>query len=1005
MPPCAPRTPLLPLLALVLGAAGPAARTARAQQSDTAYARLIREYTTDPRFLPASAASLPASATVPSPQAYFGTIVGAPGVMHHTGEIYGYFRALAQASPRVKVETLGKTEEGRDIILVLVGNAQDLARIDEYRAAMARLADPRRTPTEADARALEAQIKPFYSLNGGLHSPEMGSPEMLMELAYRLAVGEDPAIKAIRDNLVVLINPTSEPDGRDKQVDWYLHYTKGRPSYDDGFPRVTPYWGRYMVHDNNRDGLQVSGDITRAIFKAYYEYHPLVLHDLHESVPLLYISTGTGPYNEHNDPIIIGEWQTLANNDITTLEAQGLPGVWTWGFFDGWWPGYGAWVANNHNSIGRFFETFGNAGADTYVRDLGKEKFAGEAVTDRTWYRPWPPTKKVRWSARDNINYMEAGVLSSLGFVAASRERFLHDFWQKGYNSLQRGLTQAPHAYVIPGFARQRDPKMVAYLVNQLERQQIEVQRRTSGPDAGDFVILLNQPYRDLAVNLLSLQKFPATAQYPPYDDIAWTLQELYGVEVKPVNDTAAFHWAGLQPLTDTVAATAQPSGSGPVYLLPYRAQAEALSGLYWLRRTAPSARVLQATTSFADGGVAYPAGSLLLEGLSPEQARQLGERFALPLTAVAAAPAVTTHRIDLPRIAVYHSWYDTRPEGWVRYTFEQRGIPYSSIDKDDLRRGALRQRFDVILLPNESGSLEQLMNGVNRKWGPLAYEKTKATPNLGTPASSPDITGGPGFAGMAGLQRFLDEGGVVLSMANATRLVAESGIARELEPHAAPQLFHPGSLVRAKALRPTHPLLYGYPAVTTIYRGNGPLFEVPERDRGMMVLEYGTKPAPRPDTGAMLGMGPAATAAERGSGGAGEREMATASSSGNPTSSAKPAASGSPGSPGAAGASPAPPLAGVEGRGGVPRSAEAADTAYVVSGMVRHPEEIVGQGAIFDVPVGKGRVLAFTFNPLHRFLSHATFPLVWNALMNWDALPGIPSEGPGAPVAAAEQH
>ncbi len=993
MRPCAPRIPVvlrLALAALAAAAALAPARPVRAQQPDTAYARLIREYTTDPRFLAASAASLPASATVPNPQAYFGTIVGAPGVMHHTDEIYGYFRALAKATPRVRVETLGKTEEGRDIILVLVGNEQDLARVDEYRAGMAKLADPRSTD-EAQARAIEAQIKPFYYLNGGLHSPEMGSPEMLMELAYRLAVSEDASIKAIRDNEIVLINPVSEPDGRDKQVDWYLHYTKGRPSFDDGFPRVTPYWGRYIVHDNNRDGLQLSAALTRAIFKAYYEYHPLVLHDLHESVPLLYVSTGTGPYNEQNDPIIIGEWQTLANNDITSLEAQGLPGVWTWGFFDGWWPGYGAWVANNHNSIGRFFETFGNAGADTYVRDLGKEKFAGEPVTDRTWYRAWPPTKKVRWSARDNINYMEAGVLSSLGFVAANRDRFLHDFWQKSYNSLQRGITQAPHAYVIPGFARQRDPKMVAYLVNQLERQKIEVQRRTTDPDAGDFVILLNQPYRDLAVNLLSLQKFPSTAQYPPYDDIAWTLQDLYGVEVKAVNDTAAFHWAGLAPLADTVAATAAPSGTGSVWLLPYRAQAEALSGLYWLRQAAPAARVLQATTSFEAAGVAYPAGSLVFENLAADRARQLGERFALPLAGAATAPTVASHRIDLPRVAVYHNWYDTRSEGWVRYTFEQRGIPYTSIDKDDLRRGAtgsLRQRFDVILLPNEGGSLEQMMHEVDRKWGPLPYQKTQATPNLGTPASSADITGGPGFEGMAALERFVREGGVVLSMANSTRLVAESGIARELEPHAAPQLFHPGSLVRAKALRPTHPLLYGYPAVTTIYRGNGPLYEVPERDRGMMVLEYGTKAAPRPDTGAMLGMGPRA---EGGRAGGREGGTASAGAAANATDPAN-----------APSRNPAVPRAG-EGGGAVPPSTEAPDTAYVVSGMVRHPEEIVGQGAIFDVPVGRGRILAFTFNPLHRFLSQATFPMVWNGLMNWDALPGVPTTAPGAPVAAAE--
>ncbi|MBX6362872.1 MAG: peptidase [Gemmatimonadetes bacterium] len=969
-------------LAAVAAACLSVTRPLAAQQAqDTAYARLIRETTTDPKFLPASVASLPASASVPSPKDFFGTIVGAPGVMHHTSELYAYYRALAKATPRVRVETMGKTEEGRELLLVIVADESDMGKLDQYRAAMARLADPRQTSAEQVA-AVMAGVKPFYYLNGGLHSPEMGSPEMLMELAYRLAVSEEPAIKRIRDNLVVLINPVAEPDGRDKQVDWYLRYTKGRPEWDDGFPRSTPYWGRYIVHDNNRDGLQISAALTRAIFKAYYDWHPLVMHDLHESVPLLYISTGTGPYNEHNDPIIISEWQLLANNDINALNAEGLPGVWTWGFFDGWWPGYGMWVANNHNSIGRFYETFGNAGADTYVRDLSDAKYANEPVTARTWYRTAPPTKKVRWSARDNVNYMEAGVLASLGFVADRREEFLRNFWQVGYNSLRRGLTETPHAYVIPDFARQRDSKMVAYLINQLQRQKIEIQQRVTGDSAGDFVILLNQPYRDLAVNLLSKQNYPSTAQYPPYDDIAWTLQYLYGVDVQAVDDTAVFHWTGLKPLTDTVAATATVIGDGSHYYLAYRAQAEVLSALYWLRSKAPKAAVFQAEASFEAGGETYPAGSLVFERMPPEVARELAARFALPLRGFPDSPPVKQHRVDLPRVAIYHTWYSTQDEGWARYTFDRRGIPYTSIDKDDLRRGGLRDRFDVILVPNANGSVEQWIHEIDKKWGPIPYQKSKETPNLGTPASTPDLTGGPGFEGLAELERFVEQGGDLITLAGATRLAAETGIARPLEPHPTRQLFHPGSVVRAKALRPDHPVLYGYPETPIIFKGNGPLYQVEERDKGMVVLQYGTKVEEEKDEGAMLGI-PAATAS------AGPRVSAEGAK-------AAPAAD-------SAAKAPTPPSGGAAHDPAQKKAGEKED-AYVVSGMVRGQDEIIGQGAIFDVPVGEGRVLAFTFNPLHRFLSHATFPMVWNALMNWNDLPPVPAKPAAGAVAAGQK-
>ena len=902
---------------------------------DTGYARLVREATTDPRFLPQVVATLPASETVPSPLKFFGSIAGAPGVMHHTKDLYAYFRALARATPRVRVDSIATTEEGRQIILVVIADEQTMRDLDHYKALMRRIADPRTLPPDS-ATTVPGEAKPIYYLNGGLHSPEMGSPEMLTELAYRLAVGDDSTDAMIRNRVITIINPVSEPDGRDKQVDWYLHYTKGRPTFDDGFPRSSPFWGRYALHDNNRDGLQISQALTKAIFDIYYDWHPLVMHDLHESVPLLYVSTGTGPYNVTNDPIIIGQWQVLANNDITTLSAAGLPGVWTWAFFDGWWPGYGMWVANNHNAVGRFFETFGNAGGDTYLRDLSDERYAGAPVTSREWYRSWPPTKQVYWSSRDNINYQETGVLASLTYAATNASKMLHDFYQVGVNSLARGRTESPHAYVIPGFAKQRDPRRTAYLINQLERQHIEIAQRTTGDSAGDFVIRLDQPYRDLAVNLLSTQNYPSTAQYPPYDDIAWTLGALYGVDVHAVNDTAVFHWTGLQALHDTVAFAGAVRGTGSVYLLAYRAQSEVLPALYHLKERDRAATASVAQHAFVVGQDSFPAGSLIIEHAGADAARELATRWGLPLSSTDRAPQVSVHPIELPRVAIYHSWYDTQDAGWSRYTFDQLGIPYTSIDKDDLRRGALRKRFDVILVPNIGGSLDRMINGVNRDFGPLPFEKTAATPNLGTPASSPDITGGPGFAGLESLRAFVDDGGELITLETATRLVAESGIAPALAPHQTRTLFHPGSVVRVR-MRHASPILYGFPDTTTVFRGNSPLYEVTPRDSTMLILQYGTKLPEQAESSEIMGE-PGKTPAPH-----------------DTTAKAK---------------------------------KHETEEPYVVSGMVRGQDEIVGQGAIFDVPVRHGHVVAFTFDPLHRYLNHHEFPMVWNAIINWNVEP-----------------
>jgi hypothetical protein len=911
---------------------------------------------------------------VPSPLDHFGTIIGAPGVMHRTSEIHAYYRALAQASPRVRIDSLGTSEQGNPLILVVIADDTTMGRLDHYSEQLTRLADPRRTNAE-QATAILDDAKPVYYLQGGLHSPEMGSPEVLMEVAYRLVVDDRHDIRNIRENVITVINPVAEPDGRDRQVDWYHRYSKQRTDFEDGFPRSSPYWGNYVYHDNNRDGLQVSQALTKAIYDAYYRWHPSVMLDLHESVPLLYISTGTGPYNETIDPITVGEWQILANHDLTSVTAEGLPGVFTWAFYDGWWPGYAIWVANNHNSIGRFYETFGNAGANTYVRDLSNARYANDPVTERTWYRPDPATKKVRWSARDNVNYMEAGVLASLTYAADNGRRLLDNYYRKGVNNVERGRKETPHAFVIA--KDQKDPKRTAYLINQLRKQQIEVHRRASGDSAGDFVIKLDQPYRNLAVSLLTKQNFPSDADHPPYDDIAWTLGYLYGVEVTAVDDSAVFRWSGLEPVTQDVTFEARVAGAGAVHLIPYRAQNHVLPALYWLKEQTPRARVASARASFVLAAAAQEdgeraaaadtmaAGTFILQGVPTSTATELARRFGVELVATGAVPEVETNTVDLPRIAIYHTWFSTQDEGWARYTFEQYDIPYTSIDKDDLRAGDLRRRFDVVLVPSVGGGVQQLIHGIDRKYGPLPYTKTADFPSHGTPDATNDMTGGPGFEGMASLQRFVEEGGLLMTLGSATALAAETGIARALTAQAPGNLFHPGSVVRVKTRRAEHPVLYGYPENFHVFRGNGPLFRVAKRDRAMMVLQYGTRPL------------------------ADEKEDSVGPFLGMPESQKKPAAkpdsaakadstvkADSTAKPDTTAAKPARPAGAAEGAGD-----------YVLSGMVRNDTQIIGHGAIFDVPVGRGRVVSFTFNPLHRFLNHHEFPLVWNALMHWNDL------------------
>jgi Zinc carboxypeptidase len=907
---------------------------ASAQMIDTGYNGKIKMYTTDARFLPESVLNLEISTSVPSPEKYFGNIIGAPGVMHTAREIYGYYQQLAASSPNLQMNRVSTTEEGRPIYQVVVASKETQQQLEQQKKQLALLADPRKI-TAAEADKIIQTTKPVFYLNAGLHSPEMGSPEMLMELAYRLITSSSPAIRAILNQVVVVINPVAEPDGRDKQVDWYYRYTKSRNTFDDGFPRSSPYWGKYVYHDNNRDGIQVSQALTNAIFQMYYEWHPTVMLDLHESVPLIYMSTGTGPYNETIDPITIGEWQVMANHDITTLAAQGLPGAFTWAFYDGWYPGYGIWVANNHNSIGRFYETFGNAGANTYMRDLTDSKYAGDAVTSREWYRPDPATPLVNWSSRNNINYMQAGVLASLTYTADNARQLLKNFYQKGLNNIQRGKKDKPGCFVIP--YAQKDPSMVAFLIKQLRKQQIEVHQVDTGKQKNDYVILLDQPYRNLAVSLLTKQSFPKEAKFPPYDDIAWTMGYLYGVTVKQ-EDSVSFSRGNLKPVSDPVVYKGNISGAGTQYLLKYSAQQKVLAAAYAIQKNNPSVKqqILAEKWVFAAGKDSALAGSIYWEGLSKEDAQAIAQQFGLDLQQVSAIPnAIKRNVMKLPRVGIYHTWYNTQDEGWARYTFEQMGVPYVSLQKDDLKRGDLNSRLDVILIPRTGGSASDFINEIDSRFGPMPYTKTEAFPSHGYPDSTNDMTGGPGFAGMAQLRLFVEKGGLLISLDNSTRIMAETGLADGLDIYDASGLFHPGSIVMAKVRQTGSPVLNGFPASFPIFRGNGPLLQVKKYDRGKMLLQYGNKPL--------------------------KDEVEYDG-----------------------------PIMGVPAKGkGKEEAKSTPDVPYLVSGMVRNEATIIGQGAIFQVPVGKGALIGFTFDPLHRFLNLHDAPLVWNCLMNWEQLIG----------------
>jgi hypothetical protein len=211
------------LAVLVLLGATVSAQKVRSQEQDEDFARSVKEWTTRPEFISPLVDHLPKAPGIPAPKDVLGHHIGAPGKLTYHADAVAYYRALAAKTPRVKVFSIGTTDEGRERVVVAVGSEESIRNIDQYRRYLAQLADPR-SLTEEQAREIIARAKPIYHLMGGLHSAETGPPEMLMELAYRLAAEDNPVINQIRDNVIVTITPVAEPDGRDRYVDWYYRY-------------------------------------------------------------------------------------------------------------------------------------------------------------------------------------------------------------------------------------------------------------------------------------------------------------------------------------------------------------------------------------------------------------------------------------------------------------------------------------------------------------------------------------------------------------------------------------------------------------------------------------------------------------------------------------------------------------------------------------------------------------------------------------------------------------
>jgi hypothetical protein len=998
------------------------------QAQDPSFAAVYKEWTGDARYGSPLVDHLPIVKGVPSPKDVLGHHVGAPRTLTYYADILKYYRALAAATPRVKVETIGRSEEGRELVVVWVSSEQNMKGLQANRDRLARLADPRGL-SDADVRQFVAGARPHYHLIGGLHSSESGPSEMLMELVYRIATETSPLITEIRNNVYVSVTPVADPDGRDRYVDSFYQglETPGAqpaaPPSSDARPAETvapgsaasggqrggqrggeadqpargqrgagtlavPYWGKYVFHDNNRD-INLALKEARALADWYFTAHPTVMHDLHESMTLMYTFSGGPPQNPNLDPLLFAELPWFSNWELAQMTKWGMPGVYTHAFMDGWSPGYYASVEYNHNGLMKMYETQSGrdpalpaaqtaipatpaaravpstrpassaqgpettpvaaapqaapaspavaqvprggapsggpragtaaeparAGAPEGSRGGAPSGGAGGAAPlptgrggtqDREWYRglPVPPNAAASFTRRDNTNYMETGVLSSLQLAARFPSTLVENFYVKTRNALDDGRTKAPFGYLIP---IQRDMTRVAELLAVLRIQRIEIGQATSEfkldgatYPAGSYLIKRDQPYGRLAKNLLEKQVYPDT-RLTTYDDSGWTMGLLMGVDVKEIADAAILK-VPVSPVT-TVTVKGKVAGSGSAgFAVAHYGSLNMIAFRYRLRITPMKI----AEKSFSSAGVDFPAGSFVVSGAPTAEWRAAAEQLGLTAAALPELPKVPMHDAPAPRIAIYSQWTSTQDLGWYRLAFDRIGIPYDLIYKEQAARGGLRGQYDVILMAAQNMTRQTVLQAPSAR--PQPYQRTDKYRFLGIYGSTPDMSGGFGQAGVEAFQQFIEGGGTLIAAAAAARFPIEFGWAHTVDAEPITGVTAQRPIVQGEIVRPEHPVFYGYTEKTIPIKYNGGFtLRVGIADQSNLLARY---------------------------------------------------------------------------TGG---------DSSVLSGAMVGADQLRQKAFAVDIPNacnGKGRVILFASNPVYRWQNLGEFGMVFNSLLNWNFVP-----------------
>lgn len=886
-----------------------------------------------------------AAQAIPTPEDHFGFPMGTDKQLARWDGILEYFTRVADASDRVVIDTAGVTTNGEEFIRITISSPDNLARLDEIRAASKQIADGR--ISRAEAQAIADRIPATAFINHNIHSTEIGSSQTSVQLVYELASGDDDVTRTILDDVVTELIPSANPDGQILVTDWY------RRNVGTEYERARMPWlyHHYAGHDNNRDFFQANLIETRYWMEAmYHETYPQLYLDQHQmggSGPRIFVPPYPDPMNPDVHPLQWQQLQFIGGGMVADLQAAGKEGVVTGSMYRIWGQ-EGALTGRYHNIVALLTETASAriASPDTVAlsaleRGAAPGRGLSEYGFQMAFVDPWMGGE---WTLGDIVDYQMISAISFLEQSGRFRDHYIMGRWQMASETIERGMAEGPGAYVIP--ADQVDAVTAAEMVDALILQGVEVHTATEAftalpqtelwyqPDdgtmhvaeaeehmggdegreedddeghadddapehadgdadgdadatsrsfpAGSWVVFGAQPGRAAVLDLLEIQNRRLQREWPG------------GPYVRSYDGAA--YTMPLQMGVDVVRVPAEEVGAveratGARIVAPPIPSARS-----WYAFDARVTRAWQVASRMLDAGYSVSKADtdegpmFLVPAAGAARATLLEATRDLGVTVTADPPGVSNARPQLPsRIGVYQGWAASMDEGWTRLVLEEFEYQYQTLMNSDVREAGLRDRFDVIIIPSEI-PLNRLIEGAT---------------DDGTP---PEYRGGIGEEGVENLKAFVRAGGTLVTLDRADELVLERfdvPVRNALQGLGSEELFLPSSLLRIE-LDTDHPLTMGSPEEVAGKWAGGRAYE-PTGFSG--------------ESGEIRAVGSWAEDPER----------------------------------------------------------------VLMSGLLHGAEHLAGKGAILDVEYGEGRILMYGFRVQHRGQTHGTFKLLFNALLRDD--------------------